>query len=111
MRKIKSRKKLTGEEAKVKIENLAMELQNETEMMIINLLPNKYKDFMEIDRATRFCLTSGGYTNIQDAISETQKQVDYLCWKIREDYARFLPVGTHTFVTELVIYKVRELKK
>ena len=111
MKRVKSRKKLTGEEAKAKIENLAMELQNETEKLVMNLIPIKYKDFMEIDSATRFCLISDGYTNVEEAISETRKRIDHICWKIKEDYARFLPVGIHTFVTGLVIHKIRETDK
>lgn len=105
MKRVKSRKKLTESEAKIKIEGLAMQIQNETENLIINLIPNKYKDLTEIDAATRFCLMADGYTNIKEAIDDTRETIDNLCWKITEDYTRFLPIGTHTFVTGLIIHK------
>ena len=102
---IKSRKKLTEKEAEEKIEQLAMQIQNETEFYIINLLPNLNKDFMDIDNATRFCLVSGGYTSIEQAIADTKLAIENIQWKITEDYARFLSPGIHTFVTGLVIKK------
>lgn len=102
---VKSRKKLSNSEAYEKIEQIAMQLQNETEKMVLNLIPNKEKTLEEMDAATRFCLLSDGVTSIEQAIEVTQEEVKYMMWKIQEDYARYLSPGAHHFVTGLRIIK------
>lgn len=102
---VKSRKKLSESEAYGKIEQIAMQLQSESEKMVFNLIPNKGKKFEEIDAATRFCLLADGVTSIEQAIEVTQQEVIYLMWKVQEDYARYLSPGVHHFVTGLKVIK------
>ena len=107
-KRAKSRKKLTEEEAHERINQIAMQIQNETEYYVINLRPNIGKTLAELDSSTRFCLLSDGYTTVEQAMEECRERLEMMSWKISEDYARFLSEGMHFFVAGVKIYKPGE---
>lgn len=104
-KRVKSRKELTEEEAYDRINQIAMQIQNETEFFVINLHPNIGKSLAELDSATRFCLLADGFTTVEQAIEVCRDRLEIMSWKITEDYARFLSEGMHFFEAGVRIYK------
>lgn len=105
MRRVKSRKKLTQEQALVKMESFFMQRQNIQEMITINLLPNLHKEWMELDYSLRFALEVDDYTSVQQAIDDMKKHIEVLDWKIYEDYGRFVNPGLHKVSGGFFFYK------
>lgn len=86
-RRVKSRKKRTHEEALEAISNLAMQLQNEKEMYLMLNSP--------IDRTDHLILTMVGITDLEQARMQNEENMDYIQWKMKEDFGRFVKKGTH----------------
>lgn len=110
MKRTKTRKKLTEEEAKHKIQTIAIQIQDETEFYLIDLAPNAGRTVLEVDSTLRFCLLAEGYSNIDDAIKDLRERVENMCWKIQEDLSRFLPDGYYQFIGGLTLNINREKK-
>ncbi|ULG73005.1 hypothetical protein [Macrococcus brunensis] len=108
MARTKTRKKLTEQEAKDRINSIATQIQTETEFYLIDLLPNAGKSIIEIDGKLRSCLSPDGYLHVDDAIEDLRSRVSDLCWKIQEDLSRFLPDGHHRFIGGLTLSINRE---
>lgn len=86
-RRVKSRKRLTQKEALERISHLMMEYQAEKEMQIALSHP--------IDKTMNLILTMTGVDDIEQAKKQNQENLDYIEWKIEEDYSRYVGVGTH----------------
>lgn len=87
-RRVKSRKKITHDEALDKISNLMMELQAEKEMRIALMQP--------IDKTMKLIFTLSGIDDIEQAKQQNEENMDFIQWKMHEDYGRFVKPGTHS---------------
>ncbi|REH82327.1 hypothetical protein DOS74_03155 [Staphylococcus felis] len=106
-KRTKTRKKLTEQEAKDRIQHIATQIANETEFYLI-LAQNTGKTVLEVDNTLRFCLLVDGYLNIDDAIEDLKERVGNMSWKIQEDLSRFLPDGYYQFIGGLTLNINRE---
>ena len=86
-RRVKSRKKLTHEEALERISHLAMELQAEKEMYIALRQP--------LDSSMNLIFTMTGIDDLEKAKKQNEENIDWILWKINEDFGRYVKPGTH----------------
>ena len=85
-----SRKKLTESEANQKIQNLFQKLSTHNDNLIywmrrINI------PFQNLDRIDRFILDTDNLKSAKEFIDMTKKEMDFIHFKIYEDYGRFVP--------------------
>lgn len=64
-----------------------MELQSEKEMYIALRQP--------IDKTMTLILKISGIDDLETAKKQNEENIDFIKWKIEEDYARYVNTGTH----------------
>lgn len=86
-RRVKSRRKLTQEQALSMISNLMMEYQSEKEMQLALNKP--------IDKTMKLILSLAGIEDVEQAKRQNEENLNFIQWKIYEDLGRYVEPGIY----------------